>query len=198
MELDKTKAIVLVSKLERLIKEQAEEKHNIATLEEQELNKEIGKIKEIILKKEATVLEWKEIRVENPHQDRTTGFCAISDLVYDSWRWLSKANCDEFHIIWVNETRTAIIPYVEYNNEILFVNKDVDLLGLPYLTDATIEIALKLKILVKIKERYKVVVDDVIKTPQKYAYKIIEFKWQKKKPFTGYDVAEYFLSCMDE
>lgn len=186
---DKVKTIQSVNYLENLITERMQEKRRALDHEEQQLREFAEKIKEEMLTKGTTEIEWKEVRIENTTKiEEKEGY---SGIMYDVWSDFSRENHDKFRVDWVQETKTVIVPYIEYNDNKYFLHDTIDGDSLPQLIDETFYLALRLKVIAAVEERDEIFVEDLIREPHIFADKVKKLRKSKSiQTSNRFDLAE--------
>ena len=184
---DKVKTIQSVNYLENLITERMQEKRRALDHEEQQLREFAEKIKEEMLTKGTTEIEWKEVRIENT--TKTEEKEGYSGIMYDVWSDFSRENNDKFRVDWGQETKTVIVPYIEYNDNKYFLHNTIDGDSLPQLTDETFYLALRLKVIAAVEERDEIFVEDLIREPHIFADKVKKLR-KSIQTSNRFDLAE--------
>lgn len=183
---DSVKAFVTMYDLEKISYEIIGEKRRQLELEENELKQLVEETKDNICRNQGSEIEWQEIRIENSTKAKWKDNYTYK--VYWAWEGVSMANDEPINVIFITETQNLMIHYLQYKGEIYFLHRNAKTWGLPYITEDSIDLAIKLKVLVKVSERYKDLLNDIIIRPNVYA----------KKMGTYFEVTKYDYSNIAE
>lgn len=176
---DIVKAFVTMYDLEKISYAIIGEKRRQLELEENDLKQLVEETKDNICRNQGAEIEWQEIRIENSTKAKWKDNYTYK--VYWAWEGVSMANDEPFNVIFIPETQNAMIHYLQYKGEMYFLHRSAKTWGLPYITEDSIDLAIRLKVLVKINERYKDLLQDIIARPNVYA----------KKMGTHFEVTKY-------
>ncbi len=198
---DKVKALQTLCKLETLIHEQAEEERKAVEYRECVLMAQADEVRNQIVTQGTTEIAWNEIRIENNSKAKEKLAYAYS--MYRGWQEIAREHDTVFSVQWVEAVNTAIVPYIEYQDELYFLNEEVEReslgLGLPYITEETFELALKTRLIVKADKKYAALILDMMNNPNVYAKEVKAFMDKKKDGFIPWNqLPECLLQCLDK
>lgn len=168
---DIVKAFVTMYNFEKISSEILEQKHRQLEREEKELRQLVEETKDNICRNQDTEIKWQEIRIENSTKAKWKNNYTYK--LYWAWEGLSMANDEPFNVIYITETQNAMVHYLQYKGEMYFLHRNANTWGLPYITEASIDLAIKLKVIVKVSEIYKDLLKDIIARPNVYAKKMV-------------------------
>ena len=198
---DSAKAIQTLHTMESIIRRQMEEKRQEIEWHERSLLAQADEARARIIKQGATEIDWNEVRIENTSKAKEKADYSFTMLC--GWSGLSCALQNEFMVKWIEEIKTVVIPYFEYEDELYFLydgqHAEGSPWGLPYITEETLPVALKAGVVVKIEDRYMELARDMMDYPNVYFKKLKDFFESKENMSYRYEeIAEYLLKCLDE